>query len=180
MLHRLVVLKDKPSICASCHFGRSHKRPWRIKGKHTNPIRSKDDVNPGYCVSTDQIMSAQPVLVPQTSGYLTSDLVWVINLFVDHTTDYTYGRLMRSLYLENTLGRNKDFEKLVRRSDNSVKRYHAENGSYTDNGFMASLDANNQTITFCGVGAHHQNGIVERRIWTVTKIARTIIFHSQR
>ena len=115
MLHRLVVLKDKPSICASCHFGRSHKRPWRIKGKHTNPIRSKDDVNPGYCVSTDQIMSAQPVLVPQMSGYLTRDQIWGITLFVDHANDYTYGHLMRSLDLNETLGSKKAFEKLVSR-----------------------------------------------------------------
>ena len=44
---------------------------------------------------------------------------------------------------------------------------------------MASLNANNQTITFCGVGDHHQNGIVEQRIWTVIKIVRTIILHAQ-
>ena len=44
---------------------------------------------------------------------------------------------------------------------------------------MASLNANNQAITFCGIGAHHQNGIVERRIQTFTKISRTIFFHAQ-
>ena len=45
---------------------------------------------------------------------------------------------------------------------------------------MASLNANNQTITFCGVGAHHRNGIVEQRIPTVTEIARTVLLHAQR
>ena len=45
---------------------------------------------------------------------------------------------------------------------------------------MASLNSNNHTITFCGVGAHLQNGIVEIRIWNVTKISRTIILHAQR
>ena len=60
-----------------------------------------------------------------------------------------------------------------------MKRYHADNGRYANNGFMASLNANNQTITFCGVSAHHHNGIVERMIQTVTKIYRTIIFHAQ-
>ena len=36
--HRLAVLKDKPLICASCHFGRAHKRLWQTKGKHTKTM----------------------------------------------------------------------------------------------------------------------------------------------
>ena len=114
------------------------------------------------------------------SGYLTSNRIWGIALFMDHETDYTHGNLMRSLDLDNTLGAKKSFEKLVGISNNTVNRYHADNVRYAENGFMASLNANNQTITFCGVGAHHHNGIVEQRIPTVTKIARTIIFHAQR
>ena len=85
--HRLAALKYKPPIYASCRFGWDHKQPWPTKGKHTNPIRSKDDVNPGYFVSTYQIVSTQPGLVPQISGYLTSDQIWGINLFLDHATD---------------------------------------------------------------------------------------------
>ena len=91
-------------ICASCHFGQAHKRPWQTKGKHTNPIISKDDVSPGDCVSTDKIVSVQLGLVPKMSGYLISDQIWGITLFVDHATDYTYGHLMRSLDLDKTLG----------------------------------------------------------------------------
>ena len=94
-------------------------------------------------------------------GYLTRDRVWGITLFVDNATDYTYFHLMRSLGLYETLGAKKDFEKLVSRSDNTVKIYHADNRRYSDNRFMASLNANNQKISFCDIGAHHQNGIVE-------------------
>ena len=161
ILHRLVVLKDKLPICASYHFGRAHKGPWRTKVKHTNPILSKDDINPGYCVSTVQILSTQPGLFLQMSGYLTSDRIWGISLFVDHATDYTYGHLIRIIDLDENLGANKYFEKLVGRSNNTVKIYHADNRRCADNGFMASLNSNNQTIAFCGVGAPHQNGIIE-------------------
>ena len=107
--HCLSTLKDKPPICASCHFGRDHKQPWQTKGKHSNPIRYKDYLNPGYCVSTDQIVSAQPGMVPQIIGYLTSDQIRGITLFVNHETDYTYGPLMRSLDLEETLDANNAF-----------------------------------------------------------------------
>jgi hypothetical protein len=38
----------------------------------------------------------------------------------------------------------------------------------------------NQSITFCAVGAHHQNGIVERRIKELTLISRTLLLHAKR
>ena len=177
--HLLAVLKEKPPICASCNYGQAHKQPCRTKGKHTNTIRYKDDFNPGDCVSIDQILSAQPGLVPQMSGYLTSDRIWGITLFLDHATYNTYGHLMRSLDLDETLGSKKSFENLVSRSYNTVKIYHEYNRRYVEKISMASLNANNHTITFCGVGAHHQNGIVERSIWTVTGISRTIFLHDQ-
>jgi hypothetical protein len=39
------------------------------------------------------------------------------------------------------------------------KVYHADNGHFTDKGFRDDCTSSNQTITFCGVGSHHQNGI---------------------
>ena len=35
-------------------------------------------------------------------------------------------------------------------------------------------------MTFCGVGAHHQNGISERKIKYVTLISRTMLLNSIR
>jgi hypothetical protein len=46
--------------------------------------------------------------------------------------------------------------------------------------FFASINNNDQTITFCGIGSHHQNGIVERRIRLITEITWTILLHAQR
>ena len=88
------------------------------------------------------------------SGYLTGHQIWGITLFVDRKNDYIYGHLIRSLDFDKTLGANKTFEKLLGRSNNNVKRYHADNGRYSDNDFMASLNANNHTINLCGVCAH--------------------------
>eukprot|EP00957_Ditylum_brightwellii_P204610 15340125-Ditylum_brightwellii.AAC.2 len=36
-----------------------------------------------------------------------------------------------------------------------------------------------QELSFCGVGAHHQNGIVENKINILTLIARTLLLHSK-
>ena len=37
-----------------------------------------------------------------------------------------------------------------------------------------------QTIDFCAVGAHHQNGIIERHFQTITTKARAILLHAKR
>ena len=37
-----------------------------------------------------------------------------------------------------------------------------------------------QTISFCGVGAHHQNGVSENTIKQLTLTARTLLLHAQR
>jgi hypothetical protein len=45
--------------------------------------------------------------------------------------------------------------------------------------FMDAIKTSNQTISFCGVGAHHQNGIAERRIRDITEAAQTCLLHAQ-
>ena len=45
-------------------------------------------------------------------------------------------------------------------SGRNVKHYHADNGIFADKGFIDAINTKYQKITFCGVGAHHQNGIL--------------------
>ena len=55
-----------------------------------------------------------------------------------------------------------------------VQAYHAENGRFPDNLFLDSVAKYGQTITFCGVGAHHQNGKTEKKIRDLRESARKI------
>ena len=43
---------------------------------------------------------------------------------------------------------------------------------------MDDIWAAHQTITFCGIGAQHQNGIAQRRIRDITENARTSLLHA--
>ena len=54
-------------------------------------------------VSVEQIVSAQPGLIPQMSGFLTSTRLWGATTFVDHVRDYVYVHLMQDLTLDETL-----------------------------------------------------------------------------
>ena len=58
---------------------------------------------PGDGVYVDQIVSAQPGLIPKISGFLTSKRLWGATTSVDHVSDYVYVHLMRDLTLDETL-----------------------------------------------------------------------------
>jgi hypothetical protein len=61
-----------------------------------------------------------------------------------------------------------------------IKHNHADNGRFEDNLFIKDIEEKGQTICFCGVGAHHQNGIAEKRIGDLQRKATTLLLHSQR
>ena len=54
-------------------------------------------------------------------------------------------------------------EKVMEQAGRNTKHYHADNGRFSDNGFIYAINTKYQKITFCGVGAHHQNGIIENK-----------------
>ena len=58
--------------CVACLFVKSHKRPWITKGKFLgNSIRKTSETRPDAMTSIYQMVSAQPVLLPQVTGYIT-------------------------------------------------------------------------------------------------------------
>ena len=59
-----------------------------------------------------------------------------------------------------------------------VTHYHADNSLFDTKVLKASVNKAQQTLSFCGVNAHHQNGKAEQRIKDVTEGARTSILHA--
>ena len=95
----------------SCVFGMSHRRPWQPKG--TPVTISKDsETEPADCVRIDQLVSAQPGLIPQISGYLENMRIWGATVFVDHVSDFNHVALMRYITLDETLLAKTSFERL--------------------------------------------------------------------
>ena len=176
---KLSKLKNRIPVCMSCVFGMSHRKPWRTKGT-PKAIRKESETEPGDCISIDQLVSAQPGLIPQMTGFLTNMRIWGATVFVDHVTDYVYVALMRDLTLDETLLAKTSFERHANDGGVQIKAYRADNGRFADQGFRDSVNECHQTITYCAVGAHHQNGIVERRIKELTLIGRTLLLHAVR
>jgi hypothetical protein len=60
-----------------------------------------------------------------------------------------------------------------------VLHYHADNGRFCKNVFMKDVTEQGQTISFCGVNAHFQSGVTERRIRELQDGARTSLIHAK-
>jgi hypothetical protein len=60
-----------------------------------------------------------------------------------------------------------------------IRHYHADNGRFADNLFLQSVREAGQTISFCGVNAHFQNGIAEKRIRDLQESARKQLLHAK-
>jgi hypothetical protein len=96
------------------------------------------------------------------AGFLTNKQIWGCTIFVDHGIDYIYVQLMKDFTIIETLLAKLAFKKLCAKADCSVKHYQADSGQFSDKEFLAAYNNLNQTIEFCRVGAHHQNGIVKK------------------
>lgn len=172
--------KVVPPICPSCLMGKQHRKPWRGRGKkERRSIRKPEHNFAGANTSTDQMISPYGGLIPQLKGRLMRAKYYGATIFVDHHTDFTYVHLMRDTTGESTLEAKNAYERLMRRYGHKVLAYHADNGRYSENLFVGDIRDKGQTITYCGVGSHHQNGISERRIKTLGEDATTSLAHGQ-
>ena len=172
-------LKDWKFVCPSCLLAVQKKTSWRTKAKPSS-IRKDIVKAPGDLVCIDHIISAQPGLLPRISGHHTRERISAACVFKDCYSGFTYVHLMTSCDLEQTINAKVSFEKLASTYGVSVKQYHADNGHFACKGFRDAVTASNQKITFCGVGAHHQNGIVENMIGLLTRWSRISLLHAKR
>jgi hypothetical protein len=92
-------------------------------------------MSPGARASTDQLVSAQPGLIPQISGRLTHQRVNGATIFVDHCSDHVYVYLMRDLLLDETLTAKHGYERFLALHGIQSKAYHANIGQFADQGF---------------------------------------------
>ena len=85
----------QPPVCASCMFEFAHKKSWRVKGKEKHVIRSESETAAGDKTSLEALTSSTPGIIPQMSGFLTSDCFWaatVLSTMKLHTGTLTMTR----------------------------------------------------------------------------------------
>ena len=164
--------------CPACIYGKMTKKPWQTKTPGSN-VKPRTVTAPGHCVSIDQLESPQPGFIAQLKGALTRQRYQAATIFVDHYSRLSYVYVQRSTTAEETIKAKKAFELFATGYGVTVKHYHADNGRFAENNFMAEIAKSGQSISFCGVNAHFQNGIAEKRIRDLQEGARTAILDAK-
>ena len=175
IIPRRLAKTDTPR-CAACMFGKLTKRAWRTKAKRKKSIHTA--TRPGQYVSVDQMESTIAGFLAQLKGRITGRRYYYATVFVDHYSDYTYVHMSESITSKETIIAKKAFEARSAMMGVEVKHYHCDNGRFADNAFKQSVVASNQTISYCGVNAHVQNGRAEKKIRDLRESARTQLLHA--
>jgi hypothetical protein len=170
-------------LCAACQFGKAHRRAEDAIHHEKKPEREgvlkAGHLKPGEVVSTDQYVSKLRGRLYHTRGQEKDhERFSGGTIFVDHATGFTYIYHQVSLDAPETLRGKHAFEREARSCGVEIKSYRGDNGVYRTREFMKDLLIRGQAIKFSGVGAHHQNGVAERAIRTITESARTMILHA--
>eukprot|EP00957_Ditylum_brightwellii_P049993 3789551-Ditylum_brightwellii.AAC.1 len=159
-------------------YGEAHSKAWRTKGKK-GQVCNENEMSPGDRTSTNQLVSGQPGLDPQISGWLTNKCITGATIYVDHATNLLYVHLMQSLFAEETLESKQGYERIAAKHGVTAKRYYSDNGWFGEKLFCNACIDQGQQITFCGVGAHHQNKISKNWIKQLTLKSCTMLLHAK-
>ena len=170
------LLTCKKSFCAACQCGKMTKRPWRVKGDSKQTTRAA--TRPGQVVSVDQLESNSPGLIAQLKGKLTQQRYKYATVFVDQYSGYTFVYLQRRLTSEETVQAKHAFDRMSEQRGVKILHYHADNGRFADNAFINDCKTQGQGLSYCGVNAHFQNGIAERRIQDLQEQTRTSMLYA--
>ena len=99
---------------------------------------------------------------------------------MDHHSDFLYNHLITGTTSQATLEAKQAYERVAAAHGVRIKSYHADNLRFNDNNFKGDCIKHGQTVSYCGMGAHHQNAVAESKIKTVSYGARTILLHAKR
>jgi hypothetical protein len=140
-------------------------------------ILKRNHASPGDCVLADHYLSPIAGRLytsygPKQHGYTCG------TLFVDHASGKIFNFLQLLMTAVATIQSKHGLECIASDEGIRIKHYHSDNGIFATAAFKDDCTSSSQKITFSGVGAHHQNGIAERNIKTVSQWARVNMLHA--
>ena len=112
-------------------------------------------------------------------GWLTKKRYRVATVFVDNFSGMSYVHLQKTTNAEETLAAKKAFERYASRMGVKVLEYQADNGRFAEADFVSDAQKLGQSLKYCGVNAHFQNAVAERRIRLLQDQARTMLLHAK-
>ena len=166
--------KVDPPLCIDCHLGKAH----RLKRNKSNHIRSEHITMPGDLIHMDQAESSNPGRPMTHSGWNNKTKINCFTIFVDSVSKKLFVDFQSSTNAVQTLAGKHRMERSAKHDGVDIKQFRADNGIFKAAEVKLDIERQSQRISFCGVGAHNQNGIAERHIRTIVERARTILLHA--
>jgi len=168
--------------CEVCEFAKAHRQPTHGKTSKPNPDSDGklkiDHLAPGAAVSVDHFESRLKGRIYTSFGKTTSDQYVGGCIFVDHASGYIHVEHQLGFSSSETIRAKQNYEQFAMGHGVIVTSYLADNGTFKANQFVSHLREHNQKVQYCGVNAHHQNGVAERSIATVSNMARAMLLHA--
>jgi hypothetical protein len=126
----------------------------------------------------DQLESPVAGFIGQNKEFFFRKRYKVATTFVDHFSRLSYVYLQESTKGLQTLAAKRPFEAYSSSHGVKVQQYQADNGRFAEHLFLNPCEKSGQKVSLCGVSAHFQNGIAERRIKDLTERSRTSLLHA--
>jgi hypothetical protein len=162
-------------LCRACQYGAAKKRPHETS--NTGSVSGAPE-HPGDFVSVDQMVAGSPGLIPYTNGRPSKRRYDTVTMWVDHYSRFLYAHCQEDATIKSTLESKDGFESFAKRYNVSIKHIHCDIGVFSTKVFREHVEASDQQQSFCEVGAHWQNGVIERFIGVITTRARTMLLHA--
>ena len=168
--------------CEICHFAKAHRRPLKSSTSTATPERNgalrADHLGPGVQISVDHFESRLRGRTYDSFGKVSSDTYVGGCIFVDHGSGYIRVEHQLGFSAVETIRAKQNYEQHALDHGVIVQSYLTDSGAFKANTFVQHIRNHEQRLRFCGTNAHHQNGVAERAIRTISDMARAMILHA--
>jgi GAG-pre-integrase domain len=169
-------------LCAACQMGKGKRRTTGAKKVFdVNAMKLKEQtLQPGDRLHIDQYKSNVTGGLQHTKGQEQSSLQYNGGLIaVDAASGKVFVRHQVSMAAGKTIQAMRAIAQDAKDHGIRIKSVHTDNAPFKSLEFRDYIAGElHAKQTFSGVGAHHQAGIAEHAIGTITSWARTMMLHS--
>ena len=160
----------KTPLCPFCIQAKQQKTS--ISANSTGGSIKEGDLSPCSKISYYQYKSRDPGFISNNNGLILSkEHASHGTIMVDHASDFVFHFIQTSFCRSQTVEAKHKFENFAKSCNVDMRHYHADNKILNNQLFKESCITAQQSQSFCGVNAHHQNGVAERKIQTVITLA---------
>ena len=169
-------------LCRSCALSKMTKQKTNTQHHTNDPAKEmalqREHLSPGDCISWDQYVVPHRGRLYKSAGRERESLRFGGgSLAVDHASKRVFIHHQTSLDASHTLVGKRLLERDAREVGVKITRYHADNGIFASSEFKADCELKEQKLTFSASNSHHQNGVAERYIGTISRMARAMLIH---